>query len=39
MEARGFDVRLYSAVYYLNANGGLTSSDLIKEIADDASIE
>ena len=38
MEARGFPCKLYSAVYYLHANGGLTAADLIKEIASDESI-
>ena len=38
MEARGFSCKLYSAVYYLHANGGLTAADLIKEMAADSSI-
>ena len=38
MDARGFKCNLYSAVYYLNANGGLTAADLIKEMAADSSI-
>ena len=38
MEARGFNCKLYSAIYYLHANGGLTASDLIKEIASDSSV-
>ena len=38
MEARGFDCRLYSSVYYLNSNGGLTAADLIKELAADSKI-
>ena len=38
MDARGLKCNLYSAVYYLNANGGLTSADLIKEMAADSSI-
>ena len=38
MEKRGLDCRLYSCVYYLNANGGLTAADLLKEMAVDASI-
>lgn len=39
MEARGFDSRLYKAVYYVNANGGLTASDLINELAADARVK
>ena len=38
MEARGFTCKIYSAIYYLHANGGLTASDLIKEIASDANV-
>ena len=38
MEARGFPCKLYSALYYLHANGGLTAADLIKEIASDKSV-
>lgn len=36
MDARGLDCRLYSAVYYLNANGGLTAADILKDFASDA---
>lgn len=39
MEARGFDCRLYSAVYYLNANGGLTAADILKDFASDAKVD
>jgi len=38
MEKRGFSCRLYSCVYYLHANGGLTSADLLKELAADVSV-
>ena len=38
MEKRGFECRIYSCVYYLNANGGLTASDILKEMAADASV-
>lgn len=37
-DRHGFDIRLYSAVYYYNVNGGLASSDLIKAIAADESV-
>lgn len=39
MQERGFDCRLYQAAYYLNANGGLTASDLINSIAVDHSVK
>ena len=38
MEERGFDTRQYSAVYYLNANGGLTAADLLKALVNDAEV-
>lgn len=38
MEKRGLDSRLYSCVYYLNANGGLTAADLLKEMTSDANM-
>jgi len=38
MEKRGFTSKLYSCIYYLHANGGLTAADLLKEMASDASI-
>lgn len=38
MEERGFDCRIYQAVYYFNINGGLTASDLLNAIADDSEV-
>jgi len=38
IEARGFECRLYSCVYYLHANGGLTAADLIKEMHADLKV-
>ena len=38
MEKRGFDCRLYSAVYYFNANGPLTAADLLTALAVDSSV-
>ena len=38
MDKRGFSSRLYRAIYYLNANGGLTAADLLKEMAGDSSV-
>ena len=38
MESRGFDCRLYSCVYYLNAKGGLTAADILKDLAGDAKV-
>ena len=38
MKARGFDCRLYNAVYYINSNGGLTASDILNELSSDSSI-
>ena len=35
MEKRGLECREYSAIYYLNANGGLTAADLLTEMAMD----
>lgn len=35
MESRGFSCRQYSCIYYLNANGGLTATDILKEMAND----
>jgi len=36
MEQRGYECRIYQACYYYNINGGLTASDLLNSIADDA---
>ncbi len=36
MDSRKLDCRLHSAVYYFNANGGLTAADLINSIAADS---
>lgn len=38
MKERGFDCRLYNCVYYLNANGGLTAADTLKEMLQDGTI-
>lgn len=35
MEKRGLECRQYSAIYYLNANGGLTAADLLTDMAMD----
>ena len=39
MEKRNLDCRLYSAVYYLNINGGLTAADLLTDLANDPNID
>jgi hypothetical protein len=40
MEKRGLVCnKIYSCLYYLHANGGLTAADLLKEIAADSSVE
>ena len=38
MEKRGYDCRLYSCIYYLNAKGGLTAADLLKAMALDEKV-
>ena len=38
MDAHNYDCRLYSAVYYLHANGGLTASDLLKDLVADSKV-
>ena len=39
MEKRNLDCRLYSAIYYLNINGGLTAADLLSDIANDPKVD
>ena len=39
MEKKNLDCRLYSIIYYLNINGGLTAADLLSEVAADSSFE
>lgn len=38
MDKRNLDCRLYSIVYYLHINGGLTVADLLSELADDQNV-
>jgi len=38
MDERSLDCRVYSAVYYLHANGGLTAADILKDFVQDAKI-
>jgi hypothetical protein len=38
MAERGLDSRLHQAVYFFNINGGLTSADLINELANDSKV-
>ena len=39
MEKYGLDCRLHSAIYYLNIKGGLTAVDILKALADDATVD
>jgi len=38
MDLRGLDSRMYMSVYYLNVKGGLTSTDLINDLAKDSKV-
>lgn len=39
MEARGLEHRIYSCVYYLHANGGLTAADIVRDLGKDDGVE
>ena len=39
MEKRNIDCRLYSAIYYVNINGGLTAADLLTDLANDPKVD
>ena len=39
MKKRDLDTRLYSIVYYLNINGGLTVADLLIELNRDENVQ
>ncbi len=40
MEKRGLNCnKIYSCLYYLHANGGLTAADLLKEMASDSKLD
>jgi hypothetical protein len=38
MDSRKLDSRLQMSVYYFNINGGLTSSDLLNDLASDKNV-